>query len=130
MQPFLPDMGKNTGNLAANFSMFSNFYVANVKISGLLDLNATAPLFKRPKMWYYIEKTYWENPMRSNKITWRISALLLSFLLILGGLSLTSCSETVADVLDIAIDLLEEESSDPTTDAPAAAGTQMPASGR
>ena len=58
--------------------------------------------------------------MRSNKITWRISALLLSFLLILGGLSLTSCSETVADVLDIAIDLLEEESSDPTTDAPAA----------
>ena len=81
-------------------------------------------------MWYYIEKTYWENPMRSNKITWRISALLLSFLLILGGLSLASCSETVADVLDIAIDLLEEESSDPTTDAPAAAGTQMPASGR
>ena len=91
-------MGKNTGNLAANFSMFSNFYVANVKISGLLDFNATAPLFKRSKMWYYIEKTYRENPMRSNKIIWRISALLLSFLLILGGLSLTSCSETVADV--------------------------------
>ncbi len=30
----LPDMGKNTGNLAANFSVFSNFYVANVKIRG------------------------------------------------------------------------------------------------
>ena len=34
MRPFLPDMGKNTGNLAANFSVFSNFYVANVKIRG------------------------------------------------------------------------------------------------
>ena len=43
--------------------------------------------------------------MRSNKFPWRISALLLSFLLILGGLSLTSCSETVADVLDIAKDV-------------------------
>ena len=71
-------------------------------------------------MWYYIGKTYRENPMRSNKFPWRISALLLSFLLILGGLSLTSCSETVADVLDIAIDLMEEESSAPTADAPAA----------
>ena len=32
MRPFLPDMGKKTGDLAANFCEISNFYVANVKI--------------------------------------------------------------------------------------------------
>lgn len=60
-------------------------------------------------------------PSGNTKFTWRIGALLLSFLLILCGLSLTSCADTVGDVLDIAIDLLEEDTSAPTAEEPPAA---------
>lgn len=53
-----------------------------------------------------------------NKTTLRVSALLLSLLMLLGALSLSACSENLSDVLDIAIELMEEESASPTTDAP------------
>ena len=53
-----------------------------------------------------------------NKSLTRLSALFLSFLLILGGLSLASCSDTLADALDLAVDLMEAEANLPTEDAP------------
>ena len=53
-----------------------------------------------------------------NKTLTRLSALLLSLLLILGGLSLVSCADTLADALDIAAGLMEEEGQYPTADAP------------
>lgn len=52
-----------------------------------------------------------------NKSLTRLSALFLSFLLILGGLSLASCSDALADALDLAVDLMEEANL-PTEDAP------------
>lgn len=59
--------------------------------------------------------------MRSpqTKLTLRLSALLLSFLLIFSGLSLSACSDAITDVLDISVDRMEEESSAPTSDGPA-----------
>ena len=53
-----------------------------------------------------------------NKSLTRLSALFLSFLLILGGLSLASCSDTLADALDLAVGLMEAEANLPTEDAP------------
>ena len=53
-----------------------------------------------------------------NKSLTRLSALFLSFLLILGGLSMASCSDTLADALDLAVDMMEEEANLPTEDAP------------
>ena len=53
-----------------------------------------------------------------NKSLTRLSALFLSFLLILGGLSLASCSDTLADALDLAVGLVEAEANLPTEDAP------------
>ena len=53
-----------------------------------------------------------------NKPITRLSALLLSLLLILGGLSLSACADTLSDALDIAAGLLEEEAYYPTEDAP------------
>ncbi len=53
----------------------------------------------------------------------RILSLLLSFLLLFTPLLLTACadSEALSDVLDLVIDVLEEDSSAPTSDASAAA---------
>lgn len=50
----------------------------------------------------------------------RILAWLLALLLVFVPAALTSCGddELLSDVLDLAIDLLEEESSAPTSDAP------------
>lgn len=48
----------------------------------------------------------------------RIGALLLSALMILGAFSLTACEETIADILDVAIDVLEEDASSPTKTDP------------
>lgn len=51
----------------------------------------------------------------------RIFAWILALLLVFAPFSLTSCGddgELISDVLDLAIDLLEEESSSPTADAP------------
>jgi hypothetical protein len=48
----------------------------------------------------------------------RIGALLLSILMLIGAFSLTSCEEMLSDILDVAIDVLEEESSDPTSENP------------
>ena len=48
----------------------------------------------------------------------RIGALLLSILMLIGAFSLTSCEEMLSAILDVAIDVLEEESSDPTSENP------------
>ena len=53
-----------------------------------------------------------------NKCFTRLSALLLSLLLILGGLSLSACSDVLADALDLAVDLMEEEIVLPTEGSP------------
>ena len=53
-----------------------------------------------------------------NKPFTRLSALLLAALLLLGGLSLTACSEVITDALDLAVDLMEEEIVLPTEGSP------------
>ena len=53
-----------------------------------------------------------------NKCFTRLLSLLLSLLLILGGLSLTACSEILTDALDLAVDLMEEEIVLPTEGSP------------
>ena len=57
--------------------------------------------------------------MKQKTFAFRIGALLLSALMILGAFSLTACEETIADILDVAIDVLEEDASSPTTTDPA-----------
>ena len=56
--------------------------------------------------------------MKQKTFPRRIGALLLSILMLIGAFSLTSCEEMLSDILDVAIDVLEEESSDPTSENP------------
>lgn len=56
--------------------------------------------------------------MKKRTFSPRIGALLLSILFLIGAFSLTACEETLADILDVAVDVLEEKSSSPTADTP------------
>ena len=56
--------------------------------------------------------------MKKRTFSPRIGALLLSILFLIGAFSLTACEETLADILDVAVDVLEEESFSPTADMP------------
>lgn len=56
--------------------------------------------------------------MKKRTFSPRIGALLLSILFLIGAFSLTACEETIADILDVAVDVLEEESFSPTADMP------------
>lgn len=56
--------------------------------------------------------------MKKRRFAPRIGALLLSVLFLIGAFSLTACEEVLADILDVAVDVLEEESSSPTADTP------------